>query len=44
MSICDVPVISNVCDAVGEATATLISAPFDWLGQAMAGAAAWLFE
>lgn len=44
MSICDVPVISSVCDAVGEATATLISAPFDWLGQAMAGAAAWLFE
>lgn len=44
MSICDVPIISNVCDAVGEATATLISAPFDWLGQAMAGAAAWLFE
>ncbi|RCS62123.1 conjugal transfer protein TrbL [Microbacterium sp. JB110] len=44
MSICDVPVISSVCDAVGEGTASLIAAPFDWLGQAMAGAAAWLFE
>jgi type IV secretion system protein TrbL len=44
VSICDVPVISSVCDAVGEGTASLIAAPFDWLGQAMAGAAAWLFE
>ena len=44
MSICDVPVISNVCDAVGEGVASLVAAPFDWLGQAMAGAAAWLFE
>ena len=44
VSICDVPVISSVCDAVGESTASLIAAPFDWLGQAMAGAAAWLFE
>lgn len=44
MSVCDVPVISAVCDAVGEGTASLIAAPFDWLGQAMAGAAAWLFE
>lgn len=44
VSICDVPVISNVCDAVGEGTASLIAAPFDWLAQAMAGAAAWLFE
>lgn len=44
MSVCDVPVISTVCDAVGEGAATLVAAPFDWLGQAMAGAAAWLFE
>ncbi|MGA5584492.1 type IV secretion system protein [Streptomyces thermodiastaticus] len=44
VSVCDVPVISNVCDAVGEGTASLIAAPFDWLAQAMAGAAAWLFE
>lgn len=44
MSVCDVPVISSVCDAVGEGTASLIAAPFDWLAQAMGGAAAWLFE
>lgn len=44
MSVCDVPVLSSVCDAVGEGTASLIAAPFDWLAQAMAGAAAWLFE
>ncbi len=44
MSVCDVPVISSVCDAVGEGVASLVAAPFDWLGQAMAGAAAWLFE
>lgn len=44
MSVCDVPVISSVCDAVGEGAASLVAAPFDWLGQAMAGAAAWLFE
>ena len=28
----------------GKAAATLIAAPFDWLAQAMGGAAAWLFE
>lgn len=44
MGICDVPVISTVCDTAGEAAASLISAPFDWLAQAMGGAAGWLFE
>ncbi len=44
MGICDVPVISTVCDVAGEAAATLVSAPFDWLAQAMGGAAGWLFE
>lgn len=44
MSVCDVPVISAVCDTVGQGAATLIAAPFDWLAQAMCGAAAWLFE
>lgn len=38
------PVISAVCDTVGQGAATLIAAPFDWLAQAMGGAAAWLFE
>ena len=44
MSVCDVPVIAAVCDAVGEGTASLIAAPFDWLAYAMGSAAAWLFE
>ena len=44
MSVCDVPVSSAVCDTVGQGAATLIAAPFDWLAQAMGGAAAWLFE
>ena len=44
MSVCDIPVISNVCDTVGEGTASLIAAPFDWLASSMAGAAAWLME
>lgn len=42
--ICDVPIISNVCDTVGEGAATLISAPFDWLAQAIGAAASWLFQ
>ncbi|GAA1816619.1 conjugal transfer protein TrbL [Nesterenkonia flava] len=44
MGLCDVPVISNVCDTAGEAAASLISAPFEWLAQAMGAAAGWLFE
>ncbi|MGP9695125.1 conjugal transfer protein TrbL [Brachybacterium sp. AOP25-B2-12] len=44
MSVCDIPVISTVCDAVGEGTASLIAAPFDWLASSMAGAASWLME
>lgn len=44
MGVCDIPVISSVCDVAGEAAATLISAPFDWLASAMGEAAAWLFE
>lgn len=44
MGVCDVPVISSVCDTAGEAAASLISAPFDWLASAMGEAAGWLFE
>jgi hypothetical protein len=44
VSVCDIPVISNVCDAVGEGTASLVAAPFDLLASALAGAAAWLME
>lgn len=42
--ICDVPIISNVCDAVGEGAATLVAAPFDWLAQAIGHAASWIFQ
>ncbi len=42
--ICDVPIISNVCDAVGEGAATLVAAPFDWLAQAIGQAASWIFQ
>jgi type IV secretion system protein TrbL len=44
MSVCDVPVIAQVCDTVGEGSASLIAAPFDWLAKSMGSAAAWLFE
>ncbi|MDN6510383.1 MAG: conjugal transfer protein TrbL, partial [Corynebacterium sp.] len=44
MALCDLPVISNVCDSAGEAAASLISAPFDWFAQAVGGAAGWLLE
>ena len=44
MSVCDIPVISSVCDAVGEGAATLVSAPFDWLAATMGQAAGWLIE
>lgn len=39
MGICDLPVISGVCETAGEAAASLVSAPFDWLAQAMGSAA-----
>lgn len=42
--VCDVPVISTVCDKVGEGAASLISAPFDWLAQAVGKAAEWMFK
>lgn len=44
MGICDLPVISGVCETAGEAAASLVSAPFDWLAQAMGAAAGWLFK
>ncbi|CUR54337.1 conjugal transfer protein TrbL [Nocardioides sp.] len=42
--VCDIPVISGVCDTAGDAAASLVTAPFDWLAQAMGGAAQWMFE
>ena len=44
VDVCDVPVVSSVCDVAGDAAGSLVTAPFDWLAQAMGGAAAWMFE
>lgn len=44
MSVCDIPVISAVCETAGEAAATLVSAPFDWLASTMGQSAGWLLE
>jgi type IV secretion system protein TrbL len=44
MSVCDVPVIAEVCNTVGEGAVSLVAVPFDWLANAMGSAAAWLFE
>jgi len=44
VDVCDVPVISGVCDAAGDAAGALVSAPFDWLAQSMGHAAGWIFE
>ena len=42
--VCEVPVISSVCDAAGDAAGTLVTAPFDWLAEGMGNAAGWMFE
>jgi len=44
VGVCDVPVIASVCDKAGDAAATLVTAPFDWLANAMGAAAKWMFE
>lgn len=43
MAVCDVPVIHQVCNEAGDAAGAVVTAPFDWLAQSMAGAAAWMF-
>lgn len=44
MGVCDVPVISEVCNTAGDAAGAVVTAPFDWLAQSMGGAAAYMFE
>lgn len=44
MGICDVPVISTVCNTVGQGAASLVAAPFDYLAQAAGQAAQWMFQ
>jgi type IV secretion system protein TrbL len=43
MGVCDVPAIHSVCNAAGDAAGAVVTAPFDWLAQAMGGAAEWMF-
>lgn len=43
-SVCDIPVIADVCQSVGSGVASLVAAPFDWLAHTLGGAAAWFFE
>ncbi|TFD54285.1 conjugal transfer protein TrbL [Cryobacterium sp. Hh11] len=44
MSVCDVPVVAEVCTGVGDVASSVVAAPFDWLAAAMGSTAAWLFE
>ncbi|TYL51691.1 type IV secretion system protein [Nocardioides sp. BGMRC 2183] len=41
--VCDLPVISGVCNSAGDAAGSLVKAPFDWLAEAMGNAAEWMF-
>ena len=43
MGVCDLPVVSTVCDKAGDAAASLVTAPFDWLAEGMGNAAEWMF-
>jgi hypothetical protein len=43
MGVCDVPVIHTVCNVAGDAAGAVVTAPFDWLAQAMGGAAKYMF-
>lgn len=44
MGVCDIPIISNVCDTAGEVVASVVIAPFEWMAEAMGNTARWLFE
>lgn len=44
MSVCDVPVVAAVCDTAGQAAMSVTMAPLQHLADAMAGAAAYLFQ
>lgn len=44
MAVCDVPVISTVCNTVGQGAASVAAAPFDYLAQAAGQAAQWMFQ
>lgn len=43
-SVCDLPVVKNVCDSVGQAATGLMEGPFAWVAAATGAAAQWMFE
>lgn len=43
MGVCDVPILRPVCNAAGEAAGAVITAPFEWLANSMAGTAEFMF-
>lgn len=42
--VCDIPVLSTVCQTAGQAAGTLVAAPFDWLAHAAGNSAGWIFQ
>lgn len=44
VDVCDVPVVSSVCSAAGDAAGALVAAPFDFMAMAAGNAAKWMFE
>src|SRR5690625_1382291 len=42
--ICDIPIISNVCETAGDTIASVVIAPFEWLADSLGEAAKWMFE
>jgi hypothetical protein len=44
VGVCDVAVISTVCNTVGQGAGDLIAAPFDYLAKACGQAAQWMFQ
>lgn len=44
MSVCDIPLVQDVCGSASQGAASLAEAPLDLLARAMGGAASWLFQ
>lgn len=42
--ICDIPLLAGLCNAVGDTAASLVTAPFDYLGQSLAELSGFVFE
>lgn len=44
MSVCDLPGVASVCNAIGEGAADAATVPFEWLADGLGSLAGWLFE